>query len=203
VSETAAWGVFLDRDGVLNDVVVDAASGLPESPYRASDVRLLEGAAEAVQLLAGAGAAIAVVSNQPAAAKGSHTLAELAAVHTEVDRQLSDAGAPIAVWRYCFHHPDGGDPELGRACDCRKPAPGLIVQAAAALGIVDLTASWVVGDSDVDIEAGRAAGCRTVLVDTAATAHRRTRGVTADYRAASVVDAAHIALATAQTGRAA
>ena len=204
MTEGAAWGVFLDRDGVLNDVVVDATSGLPESPYRASDVRLLDGAAEAVQMLTGAGAAIGVVSNQPAAAKRSHTRAELAAVHAEVERQLSAAAAPVAVWRYCFHHPGGADPELGRACDCRKPAPGLIVQAAAALGIRDLAASWVVGDSDVDIEAGRAAGCRTVLVETPATAHRRSGGLTADHRAASVLDAAHIiALATAQTGRAA
>jgi D-glycero-D-manno-heptose 1,7-bisphosphate phosphatase len=165
---------------------------------------LLEGAAEAVQVLTGAAAAIAVVSNQPAAAKGSHTRADLAAVHAEVERQLSEAGARVAVWRYCFHHPDGTDPELGRACNCRKPAPGLIIDAAAELGIDDLGASWVVGDSDVDIEAGRAAGCRTVLVETAATAHRRGRGLTADHRAASVLDAAHIiALATAQTGRAA
>ena len=63
MTEGAAWGVFLDRDGVLNDVVVDATSGLPESPYRASDVRLLDGAAEAVRMLTGAGAAIGVVSN--------------------------------------------------------------------------------------------------------------------------------------------
>jgi D-glycero-D-manno-heptose 1,7-bisphosphate phosphatase len=185
-------------------VVVDAGSGLPESPYRVSDVRLLEGAAEAVEVLARAGAAIGVVSNQPAAAKGIHTRAQLAAVHAEVERQLSEAGASIAVWRYCFHHPVSTDPELGRACDCRKPAPGLILEAAAELGIGDLASSWVVGDSDVDIEAGRAAGCRTVLVETAATAHRRSRGVTADHRVAGVLDAAHIiALATAQTGRAA
>jgi D-glycero-D-manno-heptose 1,7-bisphosphate phosphatase len=204
VSKNGAWGVFLDRDGVLNDVVVDAASGLPESPYRPEDVRLLEGAAEAVQLLARCGAAIGVISNQPAAAKGTHTRADLEAVHTAVEQQLSQAAAPVAVWCYCLHHPGGTDPELGRACDCRKPATGLIVQAATALGVDDLKASWVVGDSDVDIEAGHAAGCRTVLVETAATAHRRSRGLIADHRAAGVLDAARIiALATAQTGRAA
>jgi histidinol-phosphate phosphatase family protein len=201
---SAAWGVFFDRDGVLNDLVVDATSGMPESPYSAIDVRLLEGAAEAVQLLGDRGAAIGIVSNQPAAAKGRHTLAALDAVHAEVERQLREAGARIAVWRYCLHHPDGTDPELGRPCDCRKPAPGLILAAAAALGVDDLAASWVVGDSDVDIEAGSAAGCRTVLVETAATAHRRSRGLPADHRAASVLDAARIiALETAQTGRAA
>jgi histidinol-phosphate phosphatase family protein len=204
VSKRGAWGVFLDRDGVLNDVVMDAASGVPESPYRPEDVTLLAGSAEAVRLLIDCGAAIGVISNQPAAAKESHKRADLEAVHAEVERQLRHADAPIAVWRYCLHHPDGTDPELGRACDCRKPAPGLIVQAAAALGVGDLTASWVIGDSDVDIEAGRAAGCRTVLVETPATAHRRSRGLIADHRAAGVLDAARIiALATAQTGRAA
>ena len=204
MSSSGVWGVFLDRDGVLNDVVVDGASGLPESPYRPEDVHLLAGAAEAVQLVVGSGAVVAVVSNQPAAAKGTHSLAELEAVHAEVARQLAAASAPVAVWRYCVHHPEGTDPELGRACDCRKPASGMILEAAEILGVDDLSASWVVGDSDVDIEAGRAAGCRTVLVETAATAHRRGRGVIADHNAAGVLDAARIiALATAQIGSAA
>jgi phosphoglycolate phosphatase-like HAD superfamily hydrolase len=80
----------------------------------------------------------------------------------------------------------------------------MILEAAEILGVDDLSASWVVGDSDVDIEAGRAAGCRTVLVETAATAHRRGRGVIADHNAAGVLDAARIiALATAQIGSAA
>jgi histidinol-phosphate phosphatase family protein len=198
---SAGTAVFVDRDGVINEVVRDDLSGLPESPYRAADVHLTPGAVEALRLLFGLGLAIAVVSNQPAAAKGTHTRAELAAVHDEVVRQLGEAGIRIEVWRYCLHHPEGSDPELGRACDCRKPAPGLILEAAAALGVSDLSSSWMIGDSDVDIAAGRAAGCRTILVEHAPTAHRRKGGQEPDHRVDDVLAAARrVAQATARMG---
>ncbi len=197
----ARAAVFLDRDGVLNEVVVDATSGLPESPYRAEDVHLTAGAAEALCVFAALGLATAVVSNQPAAAKGTHTRAELAAVHAEVVRQLAAAGGQIGVWCYCLHHPLGIDLELAQACDCRKPAPGLIFEAAAALGIGDLASSWVIGDSDVDIAAGRAAGCRTILVEHAPTAHRRQGGHEPDHRVDDVLAAARmVAQVTARMG---
>jgi D-glycero-D-manno-heptose 1,7-bisphosphate phosphatase len=198
---SARAAVFLDRDGVLNDVVVDVASGLPESPYRAEDVRLTAGAAEALRLFAALGLPTAVVSNQPAAAKGTHTRAELDEVHSEVVRQLAAAGVQIGVWCYCLHHPQGTDPELGGACDCRKPAPGLIFEAAAALGIGELSSSWVIGDSAVDIGAGRAAGCRTILVEHAPTAHRRPGGPEPDHRVDDVLAAARkVAQVTARMG---
>jgi D-glycero-D-manno-heptose 1,7-bisphosphate phosphatase len=198
---SAGAAIFLDRDGVLNDVVVDAQSGLCESPYRVEDVYLTGGAGEALHLLASLGVRTAVVSNQPAAAKGTHTPAELEAVHREVVRQLADVGVAIDVWRYCMHHPDGIDSELGRACSCRKPAPGLILMAAADLGIDDLSASWVIGDSDVDIAAGRAAGCRTILVEHAPTAHRRKGGQEPDHRVGDVLAAARrVAQAIARMG---
>jgi D-glycero-D-manno-heptose 1,7-bisphosphate phosphatase len=199
VSSDAA--VFLDRDGVLNDVVFDPVSGFAESPYRVEDVRLVDGAVEALSLLSALGLPTAVVSNQPAAAKRTHTRAELEAVHSEVVRQLAEAGVRIEVWRYCLHHPSGVDPELGRACECRKPAPGLILAAAGAIGIDDLASSWLIGDSEVDIAAGRAAGCRTILVEHAPTAHRRTGGQEPHHRVDDVLAAAQrVAQATAQMG---
>jgi histidinol-phosphate phosphatase family protein len=198
---SAGAAVFVDRDGVINDVVLDPLSGLYESPYRAQDVRLADGAVAALHLLSTLGLPTAVVSNQPAAAKGTHTLAALEAVHAEVVRQLGQAGERIDVWRYCLHHPAGVDPELGRRCDCRKPAPGLIFDAAGAIGIADLSSSWMIGDSDVDIAAGRAAGCRTILVENAPTAHRRRGGQEPDHRVDDVLAAARrIAHATARMG---
>ena len=193
--------VFLDRDGVINDVAMDPLSGLYESPYRVEDVHLAATAVAALQLLAKAGFLTAVVSNQPAAAKGTHTSAELDAVHAEVVRQLAEAGVRIDVWRYCRHHPTGVDPDLGRACDCRKPAPGLILDAAEALGLGDLSSSWMIGDSDVDVAAGRAAGCRTILIEHAPTAHRRSGGQEPDHRVDDVLAAARrVALAAARMG---
>lgn len=188
--------MFLDRDGVINELVLNPASGDHESPYRPEDVALTAGAVEAIRELRELGVPLALVSNQPAAAKGTAGLEELATVHDEIIARLADAGVGVDDVRYCFHHPDGVDPMLARACDCRKPAPGLVLQAAAALGMdaAALGRSWLIGDSDVDVEAGRAAGCRTVLVEDPRSSHRR-HGATADARAADVLEAARIVAA--------
>lgn len=185
----ADWAVFLDRDGLINELVEDSVSGLPESPSRPEDVRLAPDAVEALRKLRGLGVPLIVVSNQPNAAKGKNTLAELEAVHDAVRRSLDEAGVAIDEYRYCYHHPDGTDPELGRACSCRKPEPGLILQGSAGL---DLSRSWVVGDSDVDVEAGRRAGCRTILVEVPLSAHRRKGNVKPDYRVRTFSEAADI-----------
>jgi D-glycero-D-manno-heptose 1,7-bisphosphate phosphatase len=195
---SADRAVFLDRDGVLNQLVLNPATGDHESPYRAEDVALAPGAAEALRLLRSLGVPLVVVSNQPSAAKGTADLAALAAVHDAVVARLADEGLAVDEVRYCFHHPAGTDRELGRACDCRKPAPGLILQAADALGLdaAALERSWLIGDSDVDVEAGRAAGLRTVLVEDPRSAHRRF-GAEATARAADVLEAARIVAADA------
>ena len=183
------WVVFLDRDGLINELVEDSVSGLPESPSRPEDVRLAPDAVEALRRLRGLRVPLIVISNQPNAAKGKNTLEELQAVHDAVVRLLDEGGVAIDDYRYCYHHPDGTDPELGRACPCRKPEPGLILDAAADL---DLTRSWVVGDSDVDVEAGRRAGCRTILVEVPSSAHRRKGNVKPDYRVRTFREAADI-----------
>jgi D-glycero-D-manno-heptose 1,7-bisphosphate phosphatase len=188
--------VFLDRDGIINELVLNSATGDYESPYRPEDVALTAGAVEAIRILRAHDVAVAVVSNQPAAAKGTTTVAELMRVHEAVIGLLADAGAGVDDVRYCFHHPEGAHPDLGRVCDCRKPLPGLIHQAAAALGLdgTALGRSWLIGDSDVDVEAGRRAGCRTVLVEEPRSFHRR-HGATADARAADVLEAVLIVAA--------
>jgi D-glycero-D-manno-heptose 1,7-bisphosphate phosphatase len=197
---SADRAVFLDRDGVLNQLVLNRRTGDHESPYRPEDVALTAGASQALRELRGLGVPLAVVSNQPSAAKGTATLEDLAAVHDAVVRLLAEEALEIDDWRYCFHHPAGADPELGRACDCRKPAPGLVLQAAEALGLDDaaLGRSWLIGDSDVDVQAGRAAGLRTVLVEDPRSAHRRA-GAEADARAGDVLGAARIVAAAAAT----
>ena len=117
------WAVFLDRDGVINEPVPHPVSGLLESPHRAEDVELTPGCVEALGMLRGTGAALVVVSNQPSAAKGTATDADLDAVHREIAGRLAAAGVAPDDWRYCRHHPDALDPARA-ACDCRKPAPG-------------------------------------------------------------------------------
>jgi D-glycero-D-manno-heptose 1,7-bisphosphate phosphatase len=171
--------VFLDRDGVINDLVWDERANAFESPYRPEDVRLAPGALRGIESLHDQGFALVVVSNQPAAAKGAVTLAALEEVHHRVERLLADNKIRLDSYRYCHHHPEGVEPGLGRVCECRKPAPGLLLDAAAELGL-DLASSWLVGDADRDVEAGIRAGCRTILIENEASQHRRAGRVQAD-----------------------
>jgi D-glycero-D-manno-heptose 1,7-bisphosphate phosphatase len=180
--------VFLDRDGVINDPVMDPVDGRPESPLRAQDVVLARGAVEGLKALAATGLPLIVVSNQPAAAKGKATDADLRAVHDRVVELLAAEGVAIGDWRYCFDHPEALDPAR-RDCGCRKPAPGMLEDAAREHGL-DLRASWIVGDTDADVGAGRAVGAATVLVEHPGTAHRRSAGLTADAVVADLAGAA-------------
>jgi D-glycero-D-manno-heptose 1,7-bisphosphate phosphatase len=177
-----ARAVLLDRDGVLNELVEDPVSGLPESPLRVADVRLLAGAAAAVARLAAAGWALACVSNQPAAAKGRVSVEQLLAVHRRVLELLAQEGAELTVWRLCLHHPAGVVAGLAGECGCRKPAPGMLLQASAALGVAP-GACWMVGDTDADVGAGRAAGAHTALVGYPGSAHKRSGELRADLYA--------------------
>jgi histidinol-phosphate phosphatase family protein len=165
--------VFLDRDGVLNEGRPDPDSGLLESPLTVEDVRLIPGAAAALGKLADAGYALVCVSNQPAAAKGKIAVDQLLAVHERVIELLAREGVCLDASRLCPHHPQGVVDELSGACDCRKPAPGMLLDAADALEL-DLGSSWILGDTDADVAAGQAAGCRTVLIEYQGSAHKRS-----------------------------
>jgi D-glycero-D-manno-heptose 1,7-bisphosphate phosphatase len=182
-------GVFLDRDGVLNELVEDRFSGVPESPLRVADVRLIPGAAAAAARLRRLGFELVCVSNQPAAAKGRVSTAELLAVHKRVMELLRAEGVRIAASRLCLHHEQGVVPALTGPCDCRKPAPGMLVEAARALSI-DLRSSWMVGDTDADVAAGRAAGAKTILIRNPDSVHKRLRTTSPDFTADSLADAA-------------
>jgi D-glycero-D-manno-heptose 1,7-bisphosphate phosphatase len=179
--------VFLDRDGVLNELVVDPNSGLAESPLEVAQVRLIPGAAKAVAQLTQAGYLAVCVSNQPAAAKGMASVTQLLAVHERVTEKLAREGVVLATSRLCMHHERGVVPGLSGPCSCRKPAPGMLLDAAGELGL-DLGSSWMVGDTDADIAAGRAAGCRTLLIRNPASVHKRLQGVSSDLVADSLAE---------------
>jgi len=153
--------VFLDRDGTLNREVhhLDA----PEQ------LELLDGAADAVRRINRTGRLAIVVTNQPAVARGNLTPAGLEHIHRKLKGMLGRQGAYLDAIFACPHHPDSGFPgevrELKMECDCRKPRTGLIDAACRDLAI-DRGTSWMVGDTTSDIEAGRRAGLRTILVRT-------------------------------------
>ena len=184
-------GVFLDRDGVIVELVWDAVDNAYEGPNVASDVRLVPGAVDAIRRIRSLDYRTVVVSNQPGAAKGKASHDDLLEAHEHLVRLLAESGVVIDDYRYCLHHPDAIDPALAQDCDCRKPKPGMLLQAAADLDI-DVSQSWMIGDSDADAEAGRLAGCRTILVENPLSTHRREADGHADFRAKDVGDAVDI-----------
>ncbi len=155
--------VFIDRDGTLNSMVYDETHGLLDSPRRPEQVRLVKDAAEFLRGLRKAGFLTVVVTNQPGIAKGTLTLEELYAVNRKVARLLEAGRAEWDDLCFCPHHPKGVKRAYAKKCACRKPKPGMLLQAAKEHGIA-LRGSWMVGDGLNDIQAGRAAGCRTILV---------------------------------------
>ena len=183
--------VFLDRDGVVVELVWDEADGAFEGPTASKEVRLVPGAADAIRRIRSLDYRTVVVSNQPGAAKGKASQEDLLEAHERVVGLLAEQGVMIDDYRYCLHHPNATDPALAQACDCRKPRPGMLLEAAAELDL-DLARSWMIGDSDVDAEAGRSVGCRTILVENPLSAHRRQRDGAADYRVGDVGHAVEI-----------
>ena len=151
--------VFLDRDGTLNrhdGFLTDI-----------EDFTLIDGVAEAIKAINASGYLAIVITNQPVVARGEVTFAELDTIHQKMETLLGREGAYLDAVYFCPHHPhkgyEGEVPELKIECECRKPKPGMILQAARDFHI-DLSASWMVGDSDRDVLAGKNAGCKTVLL---------------------------------------
>lgn len=148
---------FLDRDGVLIEEVHHLT--------RPEQVRLLPGAGAAVQSLRSAGYLAIVITNQSAVARGLCSETDLAEVHRELQAQLEAEGTRYDDLFYCPHHPLEGVGPYRIDCDCRKPAPGMLLAARDRHGL-DLMQCWVVGDKASDIEAANRAGCRALLVRT-------------------------------------
>lgn len=147
--------VFLDKDGTLIENVsynVDRRK-----------IRLMPGAGEALRILQEAGYRLVVVTNQSGVAKGYFTEDELLAAWEALRETLRGHGVALDAFYYCPHPADDELPPGALPCTCRKPLPGLLQRAAAELGL-GLSRSWLIGDILDDVEAGRRAGCRTVLV---------------------------------------
>ncbi len=151
--------VFLDRDGTINKEVNFLTN--------IDDLELLPGAAEAIKKINQKGFLAIVITNQPVIARGEVTLPQLNEIHAKLETLLGREGAYIDGLYFCPHHPDKGfegeRPEYKRECDCRKPKAGLVLQAAKDFNI-DLSASYMIGDRDKDVDCGKAAGLRQSLL---------------------------------------
>ncbi|MBB5501619.1 HAD-IIIA family hydrolase [Paraburkholderia sp. MM5384-R2] len=148
--------VFIDKDGTL----------LEDVPYNADPalMRFAPGAREALALLAAYPYALFVISNQSGIALGKFEDRALFDVERRLRQMFAECGATLAGAYWCPHHPEGSVERYAIVCDCRKPAPGMLLRAAGEHEL-DLANSWFIGDILDDVEAGNRAGCRTILLD--------------------------------------
>jgi len=154
--------LFLDRDGVIDDLVFYADTGEWESPRSVRDLRIRDGVIEPLREATRAGWLLFLITNQPSFAKGKCTLDDLEQVQARVLENLQKAGVAITASYVCYHHPASKIEGYGR-CECRKPSPFFIWEAAKLYGI-ELRESWMAGDQDTDVVTGINAGCRTALL---------------------------------------
>lgn len=155
--------VFLDRDGVINELVYHREHGLIDSPSTVEQFKVFPWAGEAVKKLTEAGYKVVVVSNQPGIAKEHLPRETFEKIRQKMREELAQKGAFVDGEYYCFHHPEATVDSLRANCECRKPGPGLILKAAKELDI-DLPRCWMVGDGLTDVKAGKSAGCKTILL---------------------------------------
>ncbi len=182
--------VFLDKDGTL----------IEDVPYNVDPdrIRWMPGAVQGLRMLRDADYGLVVVTNQSGVARGLFSEEALGHVEKRLASMFADAGLRISGFFYCPHHPQGAISRYAVSCTCRKPAPGLLFQAAKEL-VLDLKCSWSVGDILDDVEAGRRAGCRTVLLNNG----HETEWVLSSWRypdlvAHDLVDAARRIIAASQ-----
>ncbi|MCF0155127.1 MAG: D-glycero-beta-D-manno-heptose 1,7-bisphosphate 7-phosphatase [Veillonella sp.] len=146
--------LFLDRDGVLN---VDT-----DYLHKAEDLQWMPGAQEALALAVQKGYTLIVVTNQSGVARGYYTEEDVQSLHQHMNQVLTAAGAPIEHFYYCPHHKEGAVAEYAKDCDCRKPKPGMLLEAMKNYDI-DTAHSFLIGDSQRDVDAAQAAGVRGYL----------------------------------------
>ena len=184
--------VFLDRDGTLIKEV--SAQGL----HKIEDLELLPGVAEAVHELNHAGLRAVLVTNQPVIAKGFCTEADLQRIHNKLETLLGREHAFLDRIYFCPHHPEKGFPgeraELKIQCDCRKPKPGMLLQAQRDLNI-DFAQSWMIGDTTIDVQTARNAGVKSILVRTGHGGGDARHVATPDFTCDNLLEAVRLIIA--------
>ncbi len=174
--------VFLDRDGVITH-------DPPHYAHRIDQLTLIEGSGPAIKKLNDAQFKVIVITNQSGVAKGMYEEEDIRIFNDEMVRRLKQDNAYINAIYYCPHHPDAEVQKYRIDCDCRKPKPGMLFEGGRTYNI-DFRSSFLVGDKWSDIEAGRSAGCRTILVKTGhGRLEYKNRKGSVDYVAADLLDA--------------
>lgn len=157
--------VFLDRDGVINEMVYHHEHGIIDSPFTVEEFVMIPNVGKAINRFHKQGYFVVVVSNKPGIAKKHYDMETFKKMKEKMKKELAKDKATIDAEYYCFHHPESKIEEYKKICDCRKPKPGMLFQAAKDHDI-NLKKSWMIGDGLTDIQAGISAGCKTILMGT-------------------------------------
>jgi len=155
--------IFLDRDGVINEIIYHKEMGIIDSPFTVEQFKLLPNVAKAINKFHKLGYKVIIVSNQPGLAKNKFSLEIFEQMKEKMRKELKKNGAEIDAEYYCFHHPHAKVKKYKKNCDCRKPKPGMILKAAKDHNI-DLLKSWMIGDGITDIQAGQTADCKIIFI---------------------------------------
>ncbi|MCY7362207.1 MAG: HAD-IIIA family hydrolase, partial [Ignavibacteria bacterium] len=143
--------IFLDRDGVINELIYSGERKEFEPPFFENDIKIISGVIESLKLLQQFNFRLILVSNQPDYAKGKTSLKNLIKVHDEIHKIFLENKIKFSKYNYCYHHPDGVVKEFAKECECRKPKPYFVLHAIKEFDI-DMKKSWFIGDRDTDIE---------------------------------------------------
>ena len=184
--------VFLDRDGVINELVYNIERNESEPPHNIEDIKIIGGVTGALKKLLESNFRLFIVSNQPDFAKGKTSLENLVKVGEKIRNIMEDQKIIFTEYNYCYHHPDGVIKEYSGECDCRKPKPFFILNAIKKYNL-DKNMSWMAGDRDTDIQCGKNSGLKTILIEYAGSENYRLNS-DPDFRVKNLAQAADIIL---------
>ncbi len=184
--------VFLDRDGVINKLVFNSKTDEYESPHEPNDAELMPNVLSPIKTLYEKGYHIFVISNQPSFAKGKTTLDNIKEIHQKLQAEIENHGIRITEYYYCYHHPEGIVPGYSGICECRKPKHFFIDKAKNDYDL-SLPESWMVGDQDSDIECGKNAGAKTIMILNEHSGKKRGNSIP-DYLANNLSEAVNLIL---------
>ncbi|MBK6774172.1 MAG: HAD family hydrolase [Ignavibacteria bacterium] len=184
--------IFLDRDGVINELVFSKERNEYEPPHSVEDVKLIEGVTVTLKRLLENNFRLFIISNQPDFAKGKTTLENLINVSEKIRELMEEQKIIFTEYNYCYHHPDGIVKEYSGDCDCRKPKPFFILNAIKKYNL-DKNSSWMTGDRDTDIQCGKNSGLKTILIEYAGSENYRMNS-NPDFKVKNLSEAADIIL---------
>ena len=155
--------IFLDRDGVINELIYHQEQQVIDSPFTVEQFKIFSSVGKAINKLHKGGYKVVLISNQPGIAKGNMCEETFERIRGRMKEELATEGAFLDGEYYCLHHPEAKIEKLKVNCECRKPKPGMLLKAAQDMDL-ELGQSWMIGDGLTDVRAGKEAGTRTILL---------------------------------------